>query len=147
VEDRETIARTVLRYARSRFERAVLLTVKAGEARGWAGLGGGLSVGAVHRIRVPLGEPGVVETVVTTRGPMIGPLARTQANIRLLKGLGGGVPRNAVLMPVLALGRVVNVLYADAGRGRAVDAMDLGELVILSARIAQSYDHLAARAV
>jgi hypothetical protein len=147
VQDRETIGRTVLRYARSRFERAVLLTIKASEARGWAGLGAGLTAEAVHRLRLRLGEPGVVDTVVRTRGPIIGPLARTPANIRLLKGLGGGVPRNAVLMPVLALGRVVNVLYADAGRGREVDPVDLGELVILASRIAQSYDHLLARAV
>jgi hypothetical protein len=57
------------------------------------------------------------------------------------------VPKSALLVPVLALGRVVNVLYADAGRGRQVDAGDLGELLILAARIALSYDDLAGRAV
>jgi hypothetical protein len=147
VRDRATIALTVLRYARSRFARAVLLTIKGQEARGWEGLGEGVSGEAVRRIQLPLDQPGAVETVVSTRGPTVGPLARTAANIRLLKGLGGGVPRNAVLLPVLALGRVVNVLYADAGPGRAVEAPDLGELLILSARMARSYDHLAASAV
>ncbi len=147
VGERDTIARTVLRYARSRFERAVILTVHGGEARGWAGLGAGLTPAAVHQLRLPLGVPGVVDTVVTTRAPFIGPLPKTWSNIRLLKGLGGGVPKSALLVPLLALGRVVNVLYADAGRGRQVDAGDLGELLILATRIAQSYDDLAGRAV
>lgn len=147
VGERETIGRTVLRYARSRFERAVLLTVRRGEAHGWAGLGGGLTPEAVYALHLPLGLPGVVDTVVSSRGPFIGPLPKTWANIRLLKGLGGGVPGNALLVPVVALGRVVNVLYADAGRGRLVDGSELGELLLLATRIAQSYEDLARRAV
>jgi len=147
VDERDTIARTVLRYARSRFERAVILTVHHGEAHGWTGLGGALTPAAIHRLRLPLGVPGVVDTVVSSRAPFIGPLPKTWSNIRLLKGLGGGVPKSALLVPVVALGRVVNVIYADAGRGRLVDASDLGELLILAARIAKSYDDLAGRAV
>lgn len=147
VAERTAIARAVLRYARSRFERAVLLTVRRGEAFGWAGLGGGLTPEAVHRLHVRLGTPGVLDTVVTTQAHYLGPLLKTDANLRLLKGLGGGAPRNALLVPVLGLGRVVNVLYADAGRGRLVDGSDLGELLILATRISQSYDDLARRAV
>jgi len=89
----------------------------------------------------------VVDTVVTTQAHYLGPLLKTDANLRLLKALGGGAPRNALLVPVLGLGRVVNVLYADAGRGRLVDGSDLGELLILATRISQSYDDLARRAV
>jgi len=147
VEARSTIARTVLRHARTRFARAVLFTVHAGEAHGWAGLGAGLTPQAVHAIRIPLGLPGVLETVVTSRSHFLGPLPRTWSNIRLLKGLGGGVPRNALLVPIVARGRVVNVLYGDRGRGELVDAAGLGELLVLAARIAQSYDALAGRAV
>jgi hypothetical protein len=89
----------------------------------------------------------VVATVVGSRAPFVGPLPKTWANIRLLQGLGGGVPASALLVPVVALGRVVNVLYADNGRGEQVEAGDVGELVILAARIAQTYDALASRAV
>jgi len=147
VEERGAIARTVLRHARSRFRRALLLTIRHGEAHGWAGLGGGLTPEVVHAIRLPLATPGVVATVVETRAPFVGPLPRTWSNIRLLKGLGGGVPQSALLVPVVALGRVVNVLYADNGRGEQVEAGDLGELLLLAARIAQSYDAMAGRAV
>jgi hypothetical protein len=48
-------------------------------------------------------------------------------------------------VPILATGRVVNVFYADAGKGGVVDAGGVGELLILATRIAKSYDALLAR--
>ena len=89
----------------------------------------------------------MLETVVSTRAHYLGPLPRTEANIRLLKALGGGVPRNALLMPILALGRVVNVFYADGGRAGTVDPTGVGELLILSTRITQGYESLVAQRV
>ena len=147
VESRSTIARTVLRHARTRFARAVLFTVHHGEAHGWAGLGAGLTPEAVHALRIPLGLPGILDTVVTSQAHFLGPIPKTWTNVRLLKGLGGGVPGNALLVPIVARGRVVNVLYGDRGRGALVDPAGLGELLVLAARIAQSYDALASRAV
>jgi hypothetical protein len=145
VGEREAIARTVLRYARSKFRRAVLLTVNRGVAQGWSGLGEKLSGDAVRRIRVALGAPGIVDTVVRTRAHFLGPIPKTEANVRLLKALGGGVPANAFLVPILVQGRVVNVFYGDGGRGGFVDASGVGELLILATRIAGSYDALLAR--
>ena len=144
VDERNAIARTVLRYARSKFERALLLTVQRGIAHGWSGLGENLGADRVRHIHLALG-PGIVETVVRTQAHFLGPIPKTEANIRLLKGLGGGVPANALLVPILALGRVVNVFYADAGKGGMVDSGGVGELLILATRIAKSYDTLLAR--
>jgi hypothetical protein len=147
VAERGAIARTVLRYARSRFQRALLLTVRRDAIHGWVGLGPGVEVEPVQRLRQPFTSEGVVATVVATQSHFLGPLPRTESNMRLLKALGGGVPRSAFVVPILALGRVVNVLYADNGRGALVDPSDLGELLILATRIAQGYDALARRAV
>lgn len=145
VNERNAIAKTVLRYARSKFRRALLLTIQRGVAHGWSGLGEQLGAERVRRIRLALGTPGIVETVVTTRAHYLGPIPKTEANIRLLKALGGGVPGNALLVPILALGRVVNVFYADAGKGGVVDSGGVGELLILATRIAKSYEALLAR--
>jgi hypothetical protein len=145
VTDRSAIARVVLRYARARLRRAVLLTVHRDVALGWEGMGEGLTDARVQAIRLRLGIPGVLDTVVRTRSHYLGPLPRTEANVRLLKGLGGGVPKNALLVPILGLGRVVNVIYADGGRGAMVDAGGVGELLILATRIAQSYEQMVAR--
>jgi hypothetical protein len=137
----------VLRFARSRFKRAVLLTIRHGEAHGWAGLGEGVEAARVQRLRLPVAAPGVLKTVVEAQAHYLGPLPRTDANVRLLAQLGGGIPRSAFVIPIRALGRVVNVLYADNGRGAQVDPNDLGELLILATRIAQGYDALARGAV
>jgi hypothetical protein len=145
VDERNAIAKTVLRYARSKFRRAVLLTVQRGVARGWAGLGEKLGPASVRRIQLALDSPGIVETVVRTRAHFLGPIPKTEANIRLLKALGGGVPANALVVPILATGRVVNVFYADAGKGGMLDSSGVGELLILATRIAKSYDALLAR--
>jgi MshEN domain len=145
VTDRNAIARTVLRYARSRFRRAALLTVNRGVALGWQGTGDGLAGGGAGRLRIALGTPGALETVARTRAHFLGPLPKTEANVRLLKQLAGGVPGNALVVPILALGRVVNLIYADAGRGRMVDPTGVGELLILATRIARSYESLVAR--
>ncbi len=146
VADRQSIARTVLRYARSRFKRAVLLTVQRGAASGWEGLGEGLDPQAVRRVHVALEGHGVLETVVSSHAHFLGPLQKTEQNLRFLRALDGGAPRNAFVVPILALGRVVNLLYLDNGRGSLVDASDVGELLILAAKIAQSYDALVRRA-
>jgi hypothetical protein len=145
VGERDAIAKTVLRYARSRFRRALLLTVHRGNAHGWAGLGEKVVPQVVRRIHLVLGQPGILDTVVRTRAHFLGPIPRTEANIRLLKALGGGVPKNAFVLPILAMGRVVNVFYGDNGRGGTVDSGEVGELLILATRIAQSYDALLAQ--
>jgi hypothetical protein len=146
VADRNAIARVVLRCARARLRRAVLLTVRDRFADGWEGLGEGLDWQVVARLRVPLDEPGLFRTVVTSRAHFLGPLQKTAANVRFLRALGGGAPRNAFALPILARGRVVNVLYADEGRGRLVDPDGIADLLILATRIAQSYDVLLSRA-
>jgi hypothetical protein len=147
VRERGAIARTVLRYARSRFKRALLLTVQRGEIHGWVGMGDGVDVDMVHRLRLPVEAEGVLPTVAMTRSHFLGPLQKNESNIRLLRALGHGVPQSVFVVPVLALGKVVNLLYADNGGGQQVDPSDLGELLILAARIAQGYDALASRAV
>ncbi len=122
MNERDAIAKTVLRYARSKFGRAVLLTVHRGGAHGWAGLGEKLGPEAVRHMHLALGLPGILDTVVKTQAHFLGPLPKTESNIRLLKALGGGVPGNALVMPILARGRVVNLFYADNGKGGTVDS-------------------------
>jgi hypothetical protein len=145
VAERDAIARTVLRYARSKFRRAVLLTVHRGVAHGWAGLGEKLGPDAVRHIHLALGQPGILDTVAKAQAHFLGPIPKTESNIRLLKALGGGVPGNALLVPILAMGRVVNLFYVDNGKGGTVDSGDVGELLILATRIAKSYDALLGR--
>ncbi len=99
VTDRAAIAWVVLRYARTRLRRAVLLTVHRDVAHGWEGIGEGLSEERVQAMRLRLGSPGVLDTVIRTRAHYLGPLPRTEANVRLLKALGGACPRTPCWCP------------------------------------------------
>ena len=150
ISDRNAIARIVLRYAMSRVRRAVLLTVQgaagAEEALGWDALGEKLRPGLVHDIRLPLSTSSSLKLAWETRGHVLGPLAASAVNDELVSVLGGGgPPKTAFVMPILARGRVVNLLYLDDGPGRFM-VPDIGELLILCQAINKSYDTLLSRA-
>ncbi len=144
IHDRDDIARTVLRFAIGRFSRAMLLTVQGELAIGWQGAGKGLHQGIVQRIGISLAKPSMFKLVKESRSHFLGPLRKDAATISFIKQLGvRGVPRTAVLMPILAQGRVVNMLYGDNGPGEFASP-DVGELLILSQRVGRSYEEMIA---
>jgi hypothetical protein len=147
VHDRNEIARIVLRYTRSRARRGVLLTVQPHLderlAMGWDLLGEGLAPSLVHDLRLSLSGPSVLRLADETRGHVLGPLSDSPANAELSRLLGGA-PKSAFVAPILASGRVVNLLYLDDGPGRFMPP-DIGEVLILCRHINTSYDALLAR--
>jgi hypothetical protein len=149
VEDRNAIARIVLRYAMSRVKRALLLTVQgpkgAEEALGWDALGQGIHPGLVHDICLGLQDASALKLAKENRAHVLGPLSKTTTNDELVALLGGAAPKSAFVMPIVARGRVVNLLYLDNGPGRFMEP-DIGELLILCQHINKSYDKLLSRA-
>lgn len=149
ITDRNAIARIVLRYAMTRARRAVLLTVQGQEgarvALGWDALGDGVGPDFVHDVVLPLDEPSAFQLAREARGHVLGPLAKTAVNDEFLRLLGGA-PKTAFVGPILARGKVINLLYLDDGPGRFTSP-DIGELLILCQHINMSYDALLQRAV
>jgi len=141
VQDRDSIARIVLRASRSKAERALLLLVQGKVVLGWDGLGEGLENGAAARIAVALGAPSAFDLVVKTRSHFLGPLQKTPLNIRFLAQAGKKVPLSSLVLPILHRGRVSHVLYLDNGHKKQAPT-DVGEMLILSQRIAQSVEAL-----
>jgi hypothetical protein len=144
VQDRDSIARIVLRASRSKAERALLLLVQGGVVLGWDGLGEGLENGAAGRIAVALGAPSVFDLVVKTRSHFLGPLQKTPLNIRFLAQMGKKVPLSSLAVPILHRERVSHVLYLDNGHRKQAPT-DVGEMLILSQRIAQSVEALVVK--
>lgn len=140
VHDRDEIARVVLRYALTRFRRAALLTVHPHGVFGWEALGD-LPRDAVRAFRLPKGERSVFGLVVDSRSHYMGPLQTWTANGSWVKTTGRQLPRSVAVMPIFVRGRVVNLLYGDNGHGEHVES-DIGELLILAQRIADSYEAL-----
>ena len=144
VTDRDSIARIVLRASRSKAARALLLQVQGGVALGWDGIGEGFEPGNVRSVAIPLGEQSAFQLVVKTRSHYMGPLQKTPLNIRFLATLGKKIPLSSLILPILHKGRVSYLLYLDNGH-RQQAPTDVGEMLILSQRIAQTVEALVER--
>ena len=144
VTDRDAIARIVLRTARRIAKRALLMKVQGNVALGWDGLGEGLENGAAHAVAVPLASPSAFQLVVKSRSHFLGPLQKTPVNIRFLAQLGKKVPLSSLVLPILHRERVSHLLYLDNGHKQHAPS-DVGEMLILSQRIAQTVEALVER--
>ena len=141
VKDREGIAHVVLRYARSVFKRACLLTVHPYHLVGWVGIGEGLETDRLRDFALERAEPSVFSFVTSSRAHYIGPLQKQSGNGAWVKATGRQIPRSVAVFPILVNGRAVNLLYGDRGHGEHVDG-DVGELLILAQQIARTYETL-----
>jgi hypothetical protein len=143
VSDRKAIAHIVLRASRSKAKRALLLQVQGEVALGWDALGEGLEQ-AAQIVAIPLSAPSAFQLVVNTRSHFLGPLKKTPVNVRFLAQLGKKVPLSSMIVPILHRGRVSHVLYLDNGHKQQAPT-DVGEMLILSQRIAQTVEALVER--
>jgi|GEM_PF-1184864 len=144
VTDRDSIAHIVLRASRNKAARALLLQVQGGVALGWDGLGEGLENGAARAVAIPLSAPSAFQLVVNTRSHFMGPLQKTKVNIRFLAACGKKIPLSSLVLPILHRGRVSHLLYLDNGHKQQAPT-DVGEMLILSQRIAQTVEALVER--
>jgi hypothetical protein len=139
-QDREDVARNVLRFALSKFKRALLLSVQGDIVTGWHGAGQGVSEKAVRRIGVSLREANnTFKLVRDTKSHYVGAMKRGAGTAVFFKLLGGGFPRSAVMMPLLVRGKLVHILYVDQGPDQMTPP-DIGELLILSQSVGRSYE-------
>ncbi|MBX7101384.1 MAG: general secretion pathway protein GspE [Myxococcaceae bacterium] len=138
---REEIATVVLRFALSRFQRAILLGLQGDLVSGWRGAGVGVRENAVKRIGVFLRAQSTFKLVRDTCAHYVGPMKRDAGTSVFFKLLGGGFPTTGVLMPLLVRGKVANLLYVDQGPDQLTPP-DLGELMIISQAVARSFEAL-----
>jgi hypothetical protein len=138
-QDREDVAVNVLRFAISKFKRALLLSVQGDLVTGWHGAGQGVSEKAVRRIGVSLREANTFKLVRDTKSHYVGAMKRGPATAVFFKMLGGGFPKTAVMMPLLVRSKLVHILYVDQGPDQLTPP-DIGELLILSQSVGRSYE-------
>jgi hypothetical protein len=106
---------SLLRFASQVLARAVVFAVDGNEARG-IGEFGLKTRGAAEAIRetvLSLREPSILKLAVERRRSYEGPLEPTRVNLQLVERLGGEKVREAVAVPLVVLGEVRYVLYAD----------------------------------
>lgn len=138
--DQDSIATALLRYAGSRFRRALLFVAEEGALRAWDSASQGLH--ASNAFELPVDSPGILSTAARRGEPVASPLLHSESDVRLVDRLGGGAPNVGVAVPVVALGRVVNVLYADEGPGSFVRPGAMKDLEAVAAFAARRYEAL-----
>jgi len=126
--DRDEIARAVKEFAGRIFERVALFYIRGGIAFGWQGRGEGIDDKRLASLMVPLELDSIFRTVHESCSQFIGPIPRAQVNQRILIGMGGLIPKSAVVMPVLLFGKVSIIVYGDMGRSREKQEPDLASL-------------------
>jgi hypothetical protein len=129
--------------------RGLLLVVRGDEAQGAGQVGLDElpnADGLVRGARLSLAEPSVVSDAVERRESWRGSIPSTPANERLLALLGGGRPREALVVPMVLREGVGLVFYGDdAASGRPLGPAEDLEWALLEAGLAMERDLLEAR--
>ena len=104
----------VLRFASEFMNRAVIFSVKKEEIVGLGQFGiNGLANPIVRNMQIPKGENSLFTQVIETQTP-IKKQPDDNSRIRYLLGkLGGGIPAEVFIGPIVSEGKVVAMLYGD----------------------------------
>lgn len=139
--DPTLLSTLLVRGAAALSGRAVFLKCHEGYASGWLGAGRVLSLD-VRTVNVPLDHESWFGPAVELRAPVLGPVRASTGTNRFFEALGNPLPLNSFLAPVMLRGRVVALLYADAGPGGTLRE-ELCDLVALVAALNKRFLELA----
>ena len=120
--DIEQVATTILRLSAQYLDRAALFMVGDGSLAGLgafaAGGVGDAIEGNVRAMRFRLDEPSVLADVAATGNAHRGKIRKTPANVRLMEGLGGKLPTEVVVLPIVHAAKTIGILYGDNAEHR-----------------------------
>jgi hypothetical protein len=107
-----------LRFASFFVSRAVLFLVRKDDIKGLGQFGVDLGEGkdadsAVRTLTLDLGEKGPMGAVVLNQRSYKGPPTGSETEKTLFEALGGGIPREMYVGPIVSMGKVAVLLYGD----------------------------------
>jgi hypothetical protein len=107
----------VLPFASEFMNRATIFIVKRDEIAGLGQFGlsdrEGEADEMVRSLRIPRGEDSLFQQVLESQIPVKLQPEPSRWNMYLMERLGGGVPKEVFLGPIVSEGKVVAVLYGD----------------------------------
>lgn len=136
VEDREQIAEALLDTLSRDFGRAALFIVRGDNASGWRAYRHGEEIAGFEVVHIPFARSSVLKTVTEGKSFYLGPLGENPLNQRIIAGLGGEAPSAALVMPLVVLGRVVDILYLEGGQGDLADRLPAVQRLLTKAALA-----------
>jgi hypothetical protein len=144
-ENRDAIAEAVLAFARGRLEACVLFLLKGSLALGWRGFAPGLEGAGVESVSLPLAAPSCLQSAYDTRVPWRGApgVSGKSLDATLFMRLRQPAAPDEVLTIAVAIGqRVVNLVYAHAHAGGALDDGVVDGMISVSEAAADAYARL-----
>ena len=111
--DRDEIAEALFAFCANRASRCGLFAVGRDVVRGIAGRGRAFESEALRKFSVPAGSGTVFDSALQSRDFYFGVVPGLPANRDLYTALGGRLPSNVMLLPVLVKERIVALLYLD----------------------------------
>lgn len=145
-ETRDEVVEATLALCHHYFRRVVFFIVREPWLLGWTGAGEGMDPGLAQSLRIPLDQPSIFRAVGRDKTFFVGRLGPEAENERFLRQVGKRPNTNAALLPILVKGRVVNLIYGDAGPAGNVKA-SLGDLMILLQKVPRAYLRIIRRRV
>jgi hypothetical protein len=128
----------LLRLASQILTRAVVFAVEGEWLHGVGEFGltipGKSAAEVVGETVLPVREPSFLRVAVEEKRAHLGALEPTRLNLKLVKRLGGILPREAIAMPLIVRGDVHLVLYGDNGS----DGRPIGPLDVLEGAVARA---------
>ena len=121
--DREEIADIMINCAASDFKNVALFLIRSDSAIAWRGMSDNVAVDKISSYQIPLNESSALKIVTEGKSYYLGPLADTENNKILSKMFGEDKPSTVLLIPIIILGKIVNILYVEDSD------VDLGEKV------------------
>lgn len=137
--DRESAGRAVIALSRLYVATAALLVVHRGMVMGLFGDGGDLA-SHIEAVLVPIDADSVLARAAHGE-PYRGAPPKGALDTRVLRALGRADAREIAVLPISLRGRVVNLLYVDAGE-KVIAETALGALHALTLCVARAYERL-----
>lgn len=135
---RDEVVEGVLALARNYFQRVIFFIVREPWVLGWTGAGEGMDRDLAQSLRIPLDEPSVFRMVSRDKTVFMGRLGPEEQNQVFARVLAKRPQTNAVLLPVMVRGRVVNLIYGDNGASGNVKPR-LGDLLVRLQKVPRAY--------
>jgi hypothetical protein len=111
--DRDDLADALFAFCTGRSSRTGLFAVGKDFVRGVAGRGRAFTGEALRSVNVPAGSGTLFDTALQSRDFYFGIVPALPANRDLYTALGGRLPANVMLLPIVLKDRTVALLYLD----------------------------------
>ncbi len=115
--DRNDMAEALLKFCEPRSSRSGLFAIQKDAVRGIAGRGRAFAGDALRKLTVPSGSGTIFDSAILSRDFYFGVVPALPANRDLYTALGGKLPANVMLIPIMVRERTVALLYLDGDDG------------------------------